>query len=66
MKTQIRHSQVCLIPPQWLLLHSVRFLLALDQTLLFDQLHLNARTPVLFLLAQKQTLELNCYLLTAL
>jgi len=39
---------------------------ALDQTLLFDQLHLNARTPVLFLLAQKHTLELNCYLLTAL
>jgi len=66
MKTQIRHSQVCLRHPVWLLPHPVRVLLALEQTLLFNHLLLNTRTPVLFPLAQEQTLGLNRHLLTAL
>jgi len=65
MKTQIRHSQVRLRHPLWLLIHPVLVLLALEQTLLFNHL-LNTRTPVLFPLAQEQTLELNRHLLTAL
>jgi len=65
MKAQIRHSQVCLRHPLWLLLHPVRVLLALEQTLLFNHILLNTRTPVLFPLVLEQTLEPNRYLLTA-
>jgi len=37
-----------------------------SQTLLFNQLLLNTRSPVLFPLSQEQTLELSRHLLTAL
>jgi len=66
MKSRTRHSQVCLRHPQWLPHQTlVRVLLALEQTLLFDHHLLNTRTPVLFLLAQGQTLELDRLLLVA-